>query len=172
MARYIRTQKYEQDCSLITTLNAAIFFGTLKEFDLDSSLYKKYYYDTSNGSLSPEKVEGYIGITSTRIYPDVEKIKEHIKKGGCSEMTTYHLLTGWHSVLLIPSGGDKVLVVDPVVSVLNEKERKKYYVWSAPINIKWLFDLIKSYPHCSIIQCGKIRLFQKLNKVNSQITLF
>ena len=164
LKKYIKTQKYEQDCSLITTINAGIFFPTVKDFDINSSLYKDYYYNISDDSLSPEKIEGYIGITSKNIYPEINKIKQHLRKGNCSEMTTYHLLTGWHRVLLIPLHqgwkNDKVVVIDPVIDVLNNQERKNYYNWSKAIDIKFLFNLVKTYPN-NVIECGKIRLFSK-----------
>lgn len=161
MKKYIRTQKYEQDCSLITTINAGIFFDTIKDFDVNTSLYKHYYYNVSNGSLSPERIEIRIGIMSERVHPDINKIKEHIKKGNCAEMICYHLLTGWHCVLLTPvDNSDKVLVIDPIMGVLDEQEKKKYYNWSKPIDLKFFFDLEKSYPNPMVV-CGKMRLFSK-----------
>lgn len=155
--KFIYNQKYEQDCSLIVTINAALWYGTIKSFNINSELYS-HYYDISYGSLSPHNVEPYLKIKSERVLPTIDIIKLHISKNKCCEMTTYHSLTGWHSVLLIPSQDNKVQVIDCIVGDLDENEKLKYYDWSKPVDVKYLFELADTYPN-KTIECGKIRLF-------------
>nr|QBK89702.1 MAG: hypothetical protein LCPAC001_02170 [Pithovirus LCPAC001] len=80
MTQFIYNQKYEQSCSLITTINAALWYGTIKSFDLNSDKYKQYYYDISNGSLSPERIEPYLKIRSKRVWLTIDIITSHIAK--------------------------------------------------------------------------------------------
>nr|QBK89703.1 MAG: hypothetical protein LCPAC001_02180 [Pithovirus LCPAC001] len=75
-------------------------------------------------------------------------------------MTIYHLLTGWHSVLLIPRPDNKVQVIDCILNDLSDIEKIKYYDWSNPVSVEYLFKLAETYPN-KIIECGKIRLFEK-----------
>lgn len=162
MTKFIYNQKYEQDCSLVTTINAALYLGSIKNFDLDSDteLYQ-YYYNYSNGSLSPEKIEPYLKIRSERVEPSLSIIRKHLKKGLPVEMITYHPETGWHSLLLIPGlNKNKVRVIDPFVGELSEKEKKSYYDWNEEVNPKYFFDLAKTYPN-KVLEAGAIRLFWK-----------
>lgn len=161
--QFIRHQKYEQDCTLITTLNAALALGTLQTIDLYSDLYKHYYFDVSNGALSSRRVEPFVHITSRSIEPTEDALTQALRQGYPCEMTTYHLETGWHSVLLLPTDKDEFVQVIDRFEAYAPEYNLNYYNWQKPVPLSMLFDLIQTYPHQCLAGGGpdRVRIFSR-----------
>lgn len=148
-------QRFESDCPLITSINAALYLGTIIDYDINSEEYLGWYRRTCSGGKC-QQFETDLGLHSFKVKTTFNNLRQHLRQGLPVEMNTYSLRTGWHSVLLASLD----LKEDPIVEVCGSYLEDFHFKSTTPLSKLFDFSL---YPfQCLHKGVDYSRVFQVL----------